>query len=147
MATPSASRPPYIVAPLPKCAILLERHTHKNGGSTMRTILNRNDLFDGWAYWGYGLHQHPVIINRVIHNILEGNERSGNTSCADWTRRRPLRLFAEHHYSRHSLEGILGHFGPYSPLQRVASKCNCRVVLATRLRQPALQVKIVCEKM
>ena len=100
----------------------------------MRSILVNNDLFDGWAFWGYGLHQHPIIVNRLIHTIL--GEEGSNRSCTDWSNRRPLRLLAEHHYSRHSLEAILGHFGPFSPLQRVASQCHCRVVLATRLREP-----------
>lgn len=126
--------PPYIVAPLPRCAILLERHTHKNGGSTMRSILNQNDMRDGWAFWGYGLHQHPLIIKRLIDVLL--GPRNSTRRCSDWSQRAPLRLFAEHHYSRHSLEAILSHFGPYSPLQHAAFRCSCRVVLATRLREP-----------
>ena len=78
----------------------------------MRSILVNNDLFDGWAFWGYGLHQHPIIVNRLIHTIL--GEEGSNRSCTDWSNRRPLRLLAEHHYSRHSLEAILGHFGPFA---------------------------------
>ena len=37
--------PPYLVTPLPRCSIILERHTHKNGGSTFRSIINTNDMF------------------------------------------------------------------------------------------------------
>ena len=127
----AVARPPYIVAPLPRCAIVVERHTHKNGGSSIRSVLTNNDMHDGWVYWGYGLHQYPIIVNRLIHMLLGPHN---NQSCA--VGRAPLRLFAEHHYSRHSLEAILGHFGPYSPLQRVAAQCHCRVVLVTRLREP-----------
>ena len=75
-----AAVPPYIVAPLPRCSILLERHTHKNGGSTVRSILNNNDKRDGWIYWGYGLHQHQMIVNKVIHAMLGPR----NESCAAW---------------------------------------------------------------
>lgn len=98
----------------------------------MRSVLTNNDLRDGWVYWGYGLHQHPMIVNRLIHTLLG----SRNQSCDEWQTRAPLRLLVEHHYSRHSLEAILGHFGPYSPLQRVAAKCHCRIILATRVREP-----------
>ena len=132
MAIRLSAKPPYIVAPLPKCSIIVDRHTHKNGGSTTRSVLNANDMRDGWIYWGYGLHQHEMIVNRVIHTLLGPR----NQSCDDWRTRKPLRLIAEHHYTRHGLEAILSHFGPYSPLQRAAAQCRCRVVLVTRLREP-----------
>jgi hypothetical protein len=79
------------------------------------------------------MHQHQTIVNRLMQSMLGPRNRS----CAQWSNRTPIRLLAEHHYSRHSLEVILGHFGPFSPLQRVAARCRCRVVLVTRLREPA----------
>lgn len=124
--------PPWLVAPLPACSIILERHTHKNGGSTLRTIINTNDMRDGWAYWGYGLHQHWVIADRIVGTLLGPK----NASCADWEQRAPLRLVAEHHYSRMGLMTMLGAFGPFSPVQQVAANCGCKVVLVTRLREP-----------
>ena len=36
----------------------------------MRSILTNNDMRDGWIYWGYGLHQHPTIVNRLMHTLL-----------------------------------------------------------------------------
>ena len=80
----------------------------------MRAVAHSNDLHDGWTYWGYGLHQHPIIINRIVHGLLNGPKgfiglsKRLNHSCAAWSARAPMRLFAEHHYSRHSLEAILG---------------------------------------
>ena len=43
---------PWLVTPLKPCSIVLERHTHKNGGSTLRHIVNTNDMLDGWGFWG-----------------------------------------------------------------------------------------------
>ena len=99
----------------------------------MRSILTNNDMRDGWIYWGYGLHQHPTIVNRLMHTLL--GPKNGS-DCEHASRPIRLRLFAEHHYSRHSVEAVLGQFGPFSPLQRVAARCRCRIVLATRLREP-----------
>ena len=128
----TAPRPPYIVSPLPQCAILLERHTHKNGGSTFRAIVNQNDMRDGWAYWGYGMHQHQMITSKVISVMLGPSNRS----CDAWSGRAPLRMIAEHHYSRLPLNVVMGYFGPMSPMQQVGARCHCRVVLVTRLREP-----------
>ena len=98
----------------------------------MRQVMNLNDLHDGWAFWGYGLHQHGNVVHNLMHTLLGPRNRS----CAAWWERAPVRLLIEHHYSRHSLEAIMGHFGPLSPLQRIAARCRCRIVLLTRLRRP-----------
>ena len=138
--------PPYLVTPLPRCAIILERHTHKNGGSTFRSIINTNDMRDGWTYWGYGLHQHAMITSKVTSALLGPRNESCSFHRAAGRRalsaaaapppRPPFRLVAEHHYSRVPLVAALGYFGPLSPMQQAASSCGCRVVLVTRLREP-----------
>ena len=43
-----------VQAPLPRCAVFVDRHVYKNGGSTMRDIMLENSLRDGWAYSGCG---------------------------------------------------------------------------------------------
>lgn len=121
---------PWLVTPLPTCSVVLERHTHKNGGSTLRSIVNQNDLHDGWAFWHYALHHYPAITSLVTSAMLGPR----NASCK--ARRAPLRLVAEFHYSRASLATMLAYFGPFSPLQQVATRCKCKVVLVTRLREP-----------
>ena len=123
---------PWLVTPLKPCSIVLERHTHKNGGSTLRHIVNTNDMLDGWGFWGYGLHQHWQVTDTLTGALLGPR----NASCSDWDRRAPFRLFAEHHYSRMGMRTILAAFGPTSPLQQVALNCQCTVVLVTRLREP-----------
>ena len=47
-----------------------------------------------------------------------------------------VRVIAEMHYTRHSTEAQLSRLGPSSPLAHVASTCGCKLVLATRLREP-----------
>lgn len=130
----------YLRAPLPHCAILIDRHIQKNGGTSMRAILLENDYLDGWQYWGYGLNRMPQVAAAIVAALSS----AGNTSGAcNRMRRSPLRLAAELHYNN-GLPGLAGsllqHFGPGSPLQRLvassAAGCLCKVVLVTRLREP-----------
>ena len=46
-----------VQAPLPRCAVFVDRHVYKNGGSTMREIMLENSMRDGWAYSGCGPQQ------------------------------------------------------------------------------------------
>ena len=121
-------------APLPHCAILVDRHVHKNGGSSMRAILLENDVLDDWTYWGYGLDHMPQVASKLTAAI-----GTNCTSWSDWAARPPLRLAAELHYGN-TLPGIgrslFRHFGVQSPLRQAALRCACKVVLVTRLREP-----------
>ncbi len=38
-----------------RCAVLVDRHVHKTGGTTLRKILLHNECLDPWVYVGYGL--------------------------------------------------------------------------------------------
>lgn len=49
---PSKAAPWLQTAPVPS-AILIDRHLHKNGGSTMRQILTANERAGICQYWGY----------------------------------------------------------------------------------------------
>jgi hypothetical protein len=125
---------PFLLAPLPHCAILVDRHVHKNGGSSMRAILLENDVLDDWTYWGYGLDHMPQVASKLTAAI-----GTNCTSWSDWAARPPLRLAAELHYGN-TLPGIgrslFRHFGVQSPLRQAALRCACKVVLVTRLREP-----------
>ena len=132
-----APLPPYLVTPLPPCSIVFDRHVHKNGGTTLRKILQENDLRDGWVYWGYGAHQFLKINELVMKTMLDGPRPANGSSCADWpARRQPLRMSVEYHYARNPQHLLLSSFGPHSPLQAVSAQCGCRIVLVTRLREP-----------
>ena len=50
-----------VQAPLPRCAVFVDRHVYKNGGSTMREIMLENSMRDGWAYTGCGPQPHEPI--------------------------------------------------------------------------------------
>eukprot|EP00966_Prymnesium_polylepis_P172772 3995760-Prymnesium_polylepis.1 len=106
----------------------------------MRQVFLQNDLYDGWTFWGYSLHQHKPISRAVARTLALADVRraDGNrtAACSDWARRAPLRMLVEHHYSRITTDQMISSFGPTSPLQQVAARCRCRVVLLTRLRQP-----------
>ena len=129
----SSSIAPYLRTPLPACSIVVDRHVHKNGGSTVRELFLRNELHDGWLYWGYGL----AHTQRVVAGLIELLLGPPNRSCTDWSRRPALRLAAELHYSRTmTAEAMMVAFGPWSPLQQLASHCGCRLVMVTRLREP-----------
>ena len=124
---------PYLRTPLPTCSIVLDRHVHKNGGSTIRELFLANEMHDGWLYWGYGL----AHTQRVVAGLIELLLGPPNRSCTDWSRRPVLRLAAELHYSRvMTAEAMMVAFGPWSPLQQLASHCGCRLVMVTRLREP-----------
>ena len=108
-----SSTPPYLRTPLPACSIVVDRHNHKNGGSTMRSIYVQNELAHDWLYWGYGL----AHVNKVATRLLELLLGPENRSCADWTGRPALRLLTELHYSYLTTEQLVATFGPLSPLQ------------------------------
>ncbi|KAL3915761.1 MAG: hypothetical protein SGPRY_007089 [Prymnesium sp.] len=125
---------------LPSCAVVVDRHVQKNGGSTLRQIFLRNAMHDGWAFWGYSLHRFERVASALARAIvradLQVDAAHRSAVCSNWTSRRPVRLLVEHHYSRISNADMLSRFGPSSPVQQVAAQCRCRIVLLTRLRQP-----------
>ena len=82
---------PYLATPLPRCAFVLDRHTHKNGGSTMRSIFADNDRLDGWVYWGYSLNQQAPFAQRLVAALQPPR---GNGSCFA-SGRSSLRVIAE----------------------------------------------------
>ena len=128
----NVATPAYLATPLPRCAFVLDRHTHKNGGSTMRSIFADNDRLDGWVYWGYSLNQQAPFAQRLVAALQPPR---GNGSCFA-SGRSSLRVIAEHHYGRRPLIQTLSNLGPGSPLWHVAAGCGCRLVTVTRLRRP-----------
>ena len=123
----------YLREPLPRCAIFVDRHLHKTGGTTMRGVLFENDVRDGWSYWGYGLNRMPLVAAAARAAMLNASW------CAD-NERAPLLIAGELHADNGlgALDGsLLAHFGPTSPLRQAAAQWACKVVLVTRLREPS----------
>ena len=120
--------------PPPACSIVVDRHVHKNGGSTVRNFFFENDRRGGWRYYGYGLDSAVAVAHFLKAAILHPNRTS---NCSDWSRRPVLRLAAEQHYGGYlTTSALLRSFGPASPLRSAALSCACRVVLVTRIREP-----------
>ena len=100
----------------------------------MRDIYLDNELGDEWLFWGYRLDAMDQMAVALLRLLLREPSTLSNTSCADAPP--SLRLLAELHYSYKSTRDVLATFGPQSPVRHVAPRCNCRVVLFTRLRHP-----------
>lgn len=151
---------PYLETELPACSIIIDRHTHKNAGSSMRKIYRFNDLFHDWLSYYYN----PVRINSLSTKLaavmmdarhaarraswgdsssrLRSSGRVGpagqpsNISSGRCLFRAPLRFSIEHHYTRVLTDTLVENFGALAPLQQIAGMCSCRIVLFTRLREP-----------
>ena len=63
LSTPPPSS--LVVTPLPHCAVLVDRHVMKNGGTTVRQLFLENAYRDGWAYYGYGLDHLPTVAREL----------------------------------------------------------------------------------
>ena len=115
------SSPAYTTAPR-RCAILVDRHVHKTGGTTMRDIMLENERRGEWLYWGYSLGRLTPVFDELRKQAV-----SGNTTH---------RIGLEYHHG----------FIPFSPdvvdqLRSLratyhALDIDCRVVLVTRVREP-----------
>ena len=65
---------------------------------------------------------------------------TSNNSCSgwtDWMRRPPLRLLGELHQLAGLRGSLLQYAGPGSPLRNTMLRCACKLVLVTRMREPA----------
>jgi hypothetical protein len=133
---------PYLKTPLPACSIIIDRHTHKNAGSSMRKIYRANDLFDDWLFWYYGPVQMDALSTNLAAVMSDAGRGAGtdggpnNISSGRCLFRAPLRFILEHHYTRVATDTLVQNFGAAAPLQHVAGLCSCRIVLFTRLREP-----------
>ena len=76
------------------------------------------------------MDQFRGVATRLLNLLLGSSSPKG---CAH---NGSLRLISEMHYTRYSTEAQLSRLGPSSPLAHVATTCGCKLVLATRLREP-----------
>ena len=136
---------PYLLTPVPRCAVLVDRHTQKNAGSAMRKIYLDNDRKGHFTYWGYAANAYRSVAAKTTSFLASEFTESGrdgrpydpHSPNATLACRTPsMRYVLEHHYGVPSTEDILETFGPSSPLQYAATRCGCRVVFFTRLREP-----------
>lgn len=151
---PSASAPPPLGAVGGggggggQCTALLDRHVHKNGGSTMRELFLANEARGACVYWGYAAYayQWSVVRSALVDYLREQGSGGGAPETA-------LRLCAEFHYPaggfnvselaalREELSpppapAPVGAGGDGGLAASAAVAARCRVVLVTRLRSP-----------
>ena len=72
MSLPSAnsSLAPYQRVPPKRCAIFIDRHVHKNGGSTVRDLLLENERLGLGLYQGYS-QMYWRSINHKLRQIAD----------------------------------------------------------------------------
>jgi hypothetical protein len=117
---PSSVR--YLVTPPKKCIIIVERHLHKNGGSTSRDVLLENERRGGWMYWGYSLGRMAPVFDELRRLAGSSNDT--------------LRLAIEYHhgfieFNPTTIEYVGGLRASLHLHHRV-----CPIILVTRLRAP-----------
>ncbi|KAL1514513.1 hypothetical protein AB1Y20_003612 [Prymnesium parvum] len=106
--------------------VWLDRHLHKNGGSTVRELMRRHEEAGGCVYWGYSLSAEswPRLLRLL---------RSLNSSEA-----RPPSLCVEEHGSAASARFVTTHLPDLLRLRELYRQQRVRVpiVLTTRVREP-----------
>jgi hypothetical protein len=119
--------PSYQIAPARQCSILVDRHLHKNGGSTVRDLFLENERHGHGLYLGYG-QDHWSDDYRALWHVAERGIAAASSQH---------RLLVEVHYS-HSVEFTDSVLPALAELPSVyASRgIECPLVLLTRVREP-----------
>ena len=113
--------PAYTTAPQ-RCVVLVDRHVHKTGGTTMRDILLNNERRGEWLYWGYSLGRVTPVFDELRRLAATGNTTH--------------RVAVEYHhgfiaFSPNVIDQIRSLRATYHALG-----VDCRIVLVTRVRDP-----------
>lgn len=108
-----------------RCVVVIDRHNHKTGGSTMRGIFNHLQASGKCLYWGYG--PQPPYWEAAVRALEETIARGGS-------RQELLRLCVELHFPVEYWENSLPRLTALR--DRAATAGSCRVVLVTRVRDP-----------
>jgi len=122
------SLPPWLISPSPSC--LIAAH-HGNAKQLIPIeVIRRNEASIGWKQ--FAEHRQQTSRSLVAMMIRERNVSSVSRA------RPPLRLLISSAQlpDATSLNGAMVTFGPLSPLSKLASLSNCRVVLFTQLYEP-----------
>ena len=103
----------------------MERHVHKNGGSTIRDAMLENERRGGWMYWGFSLGRVTPVFDE-LHRQVAALPASNST----------LRLAIEYHHAFIEFNPtVLEHVRDLRLGLRL-HRVNCPIVLVTRLREP-----------
>lgn len=116
-----------------KCFVLVDRHNHKTGGTTIREIMMQNARFGDCHYWGYGQDEpHWSKWLAAAHEVLP---QLGRTSNAP-----PTKLCLEAHFPVFGfMETRVKSIAKLRAAARAPPGSNypgCTVLLTTRVREP-----------
>lgn len=126
VARPNSAVPHGAPASNDSCFVLIDRHNHKTGGTTMREIFQTNEQYGDCVYWGYG--QDEPHWSRFLRNATEvlrpGKRPPGR-----------VHLCLEAHFP---VFRFMSDRVPRIARLREAVKGpgGCKVVLTTRVREP-----------
>jgi len=120
-------------SPNGKCFVLIDRHNHKTGGTTMRDIMLQNARYGDCHYWGYGQDEpHWSKWLTEAHNALPQIGLDPNAP--------PLKLCLEAHFP---VFGFMDTRVKKIAALRTAARApmgssasGCTVLLTTRVREP-----------
>jgi hypothetical protein len=113
--------------PRPRCAVVIDRHVHKNGGSTMRDIFLENERL------GYGLYQgYTQMYWRSDFPILQ---RMAEAAVASGRAPSHLLMFESHFGMMEMSDRVMTDLARLRQTYR-GGGVDCRVVLVTRVREP-----------
>ena len=104
----------------------LDRHLHKNGGSTMREVMLRNEEAGNCLYWGYALtNEGWASVMQYLRSVNSSHQRLPS-------------LCMEEHASTASVQFILKHLPQLIELRAHYQRHGVRlpIVLTTRVREP-----------
>ncbi|KAL1528754.1 hypothetical protein AB1Y20_010085 [Prymnesium parvum] len=104
-----------------RCALLVDRHVHKTGGTTLRRMFLHNECRDQWTYLGYGLEWADWSLL-----LQELTVRNSTTPTA-------ARFLVEAHYPAHAFHTARLHA---LAAQRERLRGGCAIALMTRVRAP-----------
>lgn len=119
--------PAFQRTPLRKCAIVVDRHVHKNGGSTVRDVFLEHERTGHALYQGY--------TQMYWHRDYRLLKRAADAAIAD--KRSPEHvLLIEAHFGWVEMEKVV--LPSLRELSRTykAGGVDCPVVLMTRVREP-----------
>ena len=89
-------------------AIWLDRHLHKNGGSTIREVMLRNEEAGNCIYWGYGQTREGWKSTMSLLMALDGSEAKLPSLCIEAHASTASAIFVSHHLPQ-ARQGTAGY--------------------------------------
>lgn len=116
-----------------RCFVLIDRHNHKTGGTTMRDIMLQNARYGDCHYWGYGQDEpHWSAWLAEANKLLPTAGRAPGGQ--------PIRLCLEAHFPVFDFMTLrvpaIAALRDAARAPAASAARGCSVVLTTRVREP-----------